>query len=167
MNGAHWHLALNHLPIIIPFVGICILIGGFIFKSDIVKRTAFAVFILGALTALPAFLTGEGAEEIAENLSGVTKSIIHDHEELAETFAILSYLLGGLSIVGLWSNLKQKSFANIMAALVIIASLAVLYFGKQTGTSGGEIRHTEIRADFNATQNSNSEINGVEEKEED
>jgi hypothetical protein len=30
--------------------------------------------------------------------------------------------------------------------VVLILSIVVLYFGKVTGTTGGEIRHTEIRA---------------------
>jgi hypothetical protein len=40
MNEAHFHLAVNHLPIIIPGIAALILAGGFIFKSDIVMRTA-------------------------------------------------------------------------------------------------------------------------------
>lgn len=44
--------------------------------------------------------TGEGAEEIAEKLPGVTDQLIHKHEEQAETFAILNYILGLVALVG-------------------------------------------------------------------
>lgn len=145
MNGAHLHLVVNHLPIIIPMIGALVMLGGFVFSSAIVKRTAYAIFILGAVATLPAFFTGEGAEEIVEDIQSGAGRYIHEHEEAAEVFAILSYLLGLLSIVGLWANVKQKAFANMLAIVTLAFSVAVLYFAKQTGTTGGEIRHIEIR----------------------
>ncbi|WP_428232785.1 hypothetical protein [Flavobacterium sp.] len=145
MNGAHYHLVLNHLPIIIPIAGLLILIGGFIVKSEIVKRTAYCIFILGAITGFAAIATGEGAEHVVKQIDGISKSLINEHEEKAEVFALLSYLLGIGSIAALWSNWKEKSYANYIALAVMVYSLAVLYFGQQTGTTGGEIRHSEIR----------------------
>ncbi len=110
MNGAHWHLVVNHLPIIFPIVGVIVLITGLLAKSEAVKKTAFMIFILGALAAISAMSTGEGAEEVVEKINGVTENFIESHEETAETFAILSYILGGISLLGLWANFKQKSF---------------------------------------------------------
>ena len=145
MNNAHWHLVLNHLPIIIPLLGVLVMIGGFITRSDIVKRTAYFIFIFGAISAYPALATGEGAEEVIENLAGIDEKIIHVHEKVAEIFAILSYILGAFSLIGIWANYYRKSFANIVAILTIIFSFIVLFYARQTGTTGGEIRHTEIR----------------------
>jgi uncharacterized membrane protein len=145
MNGAHLHLVLNHLPIIIPLIGLLILLGGILFKSDIVKRAAYLIFILGAIVTIPAFATGEGAEEVIEGLAGVDEELIETHEEIAETFAILSYMLGGISLVGFWSNLYKKSFSTIISYLTMLICAIALYFAKQTGTTGGEIRHSEIR----------------------
>jgi len=147
MNDAHLHIAINHLPMIIPMIGLLVMIGGLLTKSEIVKRVAFCLFILGAITALPANATGEGAEEIVEKL-GISHDIIHEHEEKAETFALIMYGLGLLSLVGLWANLKQKGFAGIVTLVVTAFSVVTLYFAQQTGNSGGEIRHTEIRKDF-------------------
>jgi hypothetical protein len=48
MNDAHLHLVFNHFPIIVPIVGMIILIVGFFSNSDVVKRTALGVFVLGA-----------------------------------------------------------------------------------------------------------------------
>ena len=146
MNDPHFHLVFNHFPIIVPIVGMLILIVGFFVDSDVVKRTAFGVFIFGAIMTFPAMFTGEGAEEVAEKLPGITHDIIHEHEEKAEVFAILSYILGLLSIGALWASLKQKSFANILSIAVLLLGLVGFYLGRQVGTSGGEIRHTEIRA---------------------
>lgn len=145
MNNAHLHLVLNHLPIILPLLGLLIMMGGLLFKSEIVKRTAYLVFILAALLAIPTFATGEGAEEVIENLSGVEEKYIETHEEIAETFALFCYVLGGISLLGLWANFYKKSFSNLISYLTILICAITLYFAKQTGTTGGEIRHTEIR----------------------
>jgi uncharacterized membrane protein len=145
MNEAHLHLALNHLPIIIPFIGLIVLISAFLVKSEIVKRCAFFIFILGALFTFPSFLTGEGAEEMVEDIQGITHDIIHKHEEIAETFVFLSYSLGALSILAVWANWKRKTFSNWIAISVLLVSVVVLFFAKKTGATGGEIRHEEIR----------------------
>jgi uncharacterized membrane protein len=148
MNDAHVHLITNHLPIIIPLIALMVLIIGLFSKSDAVKRTAFFLFILGAISTFPAFESGEGAEEIIEHLVGVSHDLIHEHEEKAELFMILSYLLGAISLVGIWANWKKKKFASIIAYVTILFSLIVLFVAKETATTGGEIRHPEIRTTF-------------------
>ena len=159
MNGAHWHLVVNHLPIIFPIVGVIVMITGLISKSEAVKRTAFMIFILGTLAAIAAMTTGEGAEDVVEKISGVTEDYIKSHEETAEKFALLSYILGGISLLGLWTSFKQKPFSLIVAIVTLVFAIVALFFAKQTGTTGGEIRHTEIRSGNNipATENGNSE----------
>ena len=159
MNGAHWHLVVNHLPLIFPIVGVIVMVTGLVSKSEAVKRTSFMIFIIGALAAIAAMNTGEGAEEVVEKISGVTENYIENHEETAETFALLSYILGGISLLGLGASFKQKSFSNIISIGTLIFAFVVLFFGKQTGTTGGEIRHTEIRSGntIPASENSNPE----------
>jgi len=160
MNEAHYHLLFNHLPIIIPIIGFLVMMGGILIRSEIVKRTAYLIFIFGALCTVPAFFTGEGAEEVVEDMPGIGKAIIHAHEEMAETFAFLSYALGALSVLGLWSNWKKKSFSMIVMFVTFGFSMAVLFLAKETGTTGSEIRHTEIR-------NVESSVNQDTTKEED
>ena len=146
MNDAHLHLIVNHFPIIVPITGLIILAAGYVTKSPVVQRTALGLFILGALFTFPAMYTGEGAEEIAEKLPGVTEALIEEHEEKAESLAIVNYLLGLISLFGFWASLKQKSFAGHVTTAIFILALAGLFFGRMAGTSGGEIRHTEIRS---------------------
>lgn len=167
MNDAHLHLTFNHLPIIIPIIGLLIMVGGIILKSDVVKRTAYTIFIIGAITTIPAFLTGEGAEEIVEELPGVTHHFIHEHEEAAETFALLSYLLGGISLIGLWSNWKGKSLSKASTYVTAILSLLVVLMAKNTGTTGGEVRHTEIRENNSVDHTEEDEEHDDAEDEED
>lgn len=109
--------------------------------------------ILGAIAAktggssisILAMTSGEEAEEVVEKLAGVSETYIESHEEAAETFALLSYILGGISLFGLWASFTKKSFANIVSIVTIIFALITLFFAQRTGTTGGEIRHSEIR----------------------
>lgn len=158
MNGAHWHLVVNHLPIIFPIVGVIVMITGIISKSVAVKRTAYMIFFLGALTTLAAMATGEGAEEVVEKIGGVSESYIENHEETAEVFALLSYLLGVISLFGLWASFKRKTFAPILSIGTLIFAFVVLFFAKQTGTTGGEIRHTEIRDGQNVPADNSQDV---------
>ena len=164
MNGAHFHLVVNHLPIIIPMAALIVLILGLIIKSEVVKRTAYFLFVVGAICTMPAFASGEGAEEMAESLPGVTEQLIHEHEEKAEAFALLNYALGLISIVAVWASWKQKSFAKWLSIVMLVLALVVIFKGREVGTSGGEIRHTEIRKGVSA---GNQNQSGGEESEED
>lgn len=154
MNNAHYHLVVNHLPIIAPLLGAIILLGGIILKNNTVKKTALVVFIFGSATAFLAMYTGEGAEEIVEKIQGVSEDLIKNHEEMAEKFAFANYFLGFLSLIGLWVAWKKESFFNLITSIILLASFGVLFLAKQTGTSGGEIMHPEIRTDFSPQKNS-------------
>jgi uncharacterized membrane protein len=144
MNEAHFHLVVNHIPILFPIAGLLVLIGGIIFKSEIVKRMAYFLFVTGAVSAAMAMASGEGAEEMVEHMQGVSHDAIHEHEESAEFFAILSYIFGALSLVGLWASWQRKKFASMLSYATLILGIVVVIFGKQTGTSGGEVKHPEI-----------------------
>lgn len=151
MNDAHFHLVVNHLPIIFPLIGTIVLATGLIFKSEAIKRTSYMIFVLGAIAAVFAMNSGEGAEEVIENMGGNTKKFIHIHEEAAETLAIFSYVVASFSLLGFWASYKQKSFSNIISIAILVLAFVLLFYAKQTGTTGGEIRHTEIRTVINET----------------
>jgi uncharacterized membrane protein len=155
-------MVVNHFPIIGTIFGLGILIIGIILKSNTVKNTAYCLFIVAAIFAAISMATGEGAEEIAEKLPSVTDEIIHEHEEMAEKLALVLYFLGVVSIIGLYTNIKKHSQAKLVSFLVLTIAVIGIFLGKQTGTTGGEIRHTEIRPN---NQNSTIENNHSEEND--
>lgn len=165
MNPAHLHLVVNHFPIIVPMIGILVMICGLILKSEVLKRTAYALFIGGAIFSLIASSTGEGAEETIEHLQGVSHQLIHEHEESAEVFGLLSYILGAISALGFWASMKEKPFSNIISYITVAFCAVVLFFAQQTGTSGGEIRHPEISGQ-SVNSSNNPEMNGEKEEHE-
>lgn len=145
MNEAHLHLLVNHFPIIGSIFGLGILLAGIFLKNNSVKNTAYIVFIVASVFTIASMATGEGAEEIAESLPNVGHDIIHEHEEIAEKFAIVMYLLGITSLLGLFLNIKEHAKAKFMAFAVLIIAVVSVTLSKSVGTTGGEIRHTEIR----------------------
>ena len=155
MNDAHLHMVVNHFPIIGTIFGLGILIIGIVLKNKSVKTVAYVLFIIAALFGAFSMGTGEGAEELVEDMPSVGKQIIHEHEELAETLALLLYIIGAFSILSLYFSIKKIVFEKYTSILLVILALVAVFFAKQVGTSGGEIRHTEIRA--NATISSQSQ----------
>jgi hypothetical protein len=101
--------------------------------------------------------TGEGAEELVEDMPTVGKQIIHEHEEMAEKLALVLYVLGVISLGGLFLNYKKHAKAKLVSYAAVVIAVAGVFLAKETGTTGGEIRHTEIRP--NATPTLDSENN--------
>ena len=146
MNNAHLHLLVNHLPTVGLLIGTLVLITGLILKKTEVKLTALAVLILSALTSIVAFYTGEGAEEVVENMSGISETLIHTHEEYAESFFTLTLILGGISLTTFIAELRKFNFSKYLVILCMLVAIADGVLAKYVGNSGGEIRHSEIRS---------------------
>jgi len=83
MNQTHFHLLINHLTFIGLISGGLVLAFGLWTKSIDTKIVAYFLFIISALDAGIAYLTGEVAKETVENIQGVVKATIKTHEEFA------------------------------------------------------------------------------------
>jgi uncharacterized membrane protein len=145
-------MVVNHFPIIGTIFGLGILIAGIFMKNRVIKNVAYILFVVAAIFAAVSMATGEGAEEIAEKLPSVTDQIIHEHEEMAEKLALVLYALGVISLLGLYLNFKKHTKAAAVSYIALVVAIIGVFFGKQTGTTGGEVRHTEIRTN-NASTN--------------
>jgi uncharacterized membrane protein len=152
MNDAHLHLIVNHFPIVGFLIGTLVLIAGLLLKKSEVKLTAFGIYLFSVLASVVANKTGDEAEEILEDIEGVSHSLIHTHEEYAETFFVLALILGALSLIGFVAELKKFKFANFLTVLILLFAIAASVSATYVGTSGGEIRHPEIREDAGATE---------------
>lgn len=99
MNPAHWHLMLNHVPVLGTAFGMALIAWALVRKSEELKRVSLGVFVIIALLAIPAYLTGEPAEEIVEHLPGVSEASIEEHEDAAK-FAFAGVLVLGAPALG-------------------------------------------------------------------
>ena len=145
MNAAHLHLLVNHLPVILPPLGLLLLLCAKLRKSDDLHQAALGVFVLGALLAVPAYYSGEPAEERVENLPGVAKFLIHEHEESAEWAAVTIGILGVLAAPALILRARRRRVPAPLGAAVIVAALLTAVVMGRTAQLGGRIHHPEIR----------------------
>jgi uncharacterized membrane protein len=160
MNAAQIHLALNHAPLFLSIIGGVILILGLIRKNESFKTIALYMLVAAALFTAPVFLTGEGTEELIENLPGVNEGAIEEHEEMAKIAMILIAVTGAVALFGLFLK-KNETISKFVFGAAVILSLASFGTMAQTAHLGGLIRHSELQ---NGTAG-NNEKEGTGEKE--
>lgn len=144
MNEAHIHLLVNHFPIMGSFFSLILLGAGFILKNATVRKTAYSVLLFSSLMTLPAFFSGEGAEEIVEEIPGMTHDIIHDHEETAELALWISQLAGIAAAFALYFEITLHRLSRVVSIITLVFNLALFGSMTRTGNTGGKIRHPEI-----------------------
>lgn len=132
MNPPHLHLRLNQLPVLGPNFGLALLLYGVLSKSNKLSKTALGVFVIIALLAVPAYLTGEPVEDGVDAIPGVAKPITEQHEEFAAAASTGVIVLGAASLI----------VSGLMG---------------WTANPGGQIRHTEIRSNTSATHATDSD----------
>ncbi len=145
INPAHLHLVTNHIPVLgCLFVG-ALLAAALATRSADLARASLAAFALVALVTIPAYLSGDPAHEIVEEMDGVSRRAIHTHEDAALPAFVVIETLGALSVFGLvWfrgGRPAPRAFLAAALALAIVASLLVA----RAANLGGLIRHPEIR----------------------
>lgn len=171
MNPAQIHLLINHVPLFGVLAGFLLLAYGILRKNDEIKKMSYIVFGVSALITIPTFLTGHPAEEIVEDLPGVSEAIIEQHEEMAEIAAGFIYALGIAGILALFIKLPEK-IQKAVPFVLLLLSLGTGGVIAQTAHLGGQIRHSEIREGSTKAgaekegEKSKEEGNEVEEKEE-
>ena len=147
MNPAHVHLMVNHLPVIGMLFAACLLVyARFVSRSqESIKIALLGVFLIG-LTGLPAYFSGEAAEEMMEHQAGISEALIESHEDLAKTAFILTQISAVIGFLGLIIQKKNPKTMLIVNIALVITGVSIGALGL-TAQSGGLINHPEIRAD--------------------
>ena len=149
MSAAHVHLLLNHIPILGSVFGLLVLCYGMLRKSDEIKKTSLGFFVITALVTIPVYLTGDGAAQIVSNLPGVSTAIIQRHDQAATITMFAMQILGAVSLLSLWLSWRSRQeLRSWMTLGVLILAIISSGLGAWTGSIGGQIRHTEVRAGF-------------------
>lgn len=148
MNAAHLHLMINHIPVIGSFALGLLLLYGMLRKNEEVQKISLMLAVLLALASFAVSKTGHEAEDVIEDLPGVSESFIESHEEAAEKALIASEIAGGLALLSLILGMKKKSLASPLKLLTLAALFGSSAFLAWTAKLGGEIRHPEARPGF-------------------
>ncbi len=135
---------LNHFPVVGLVFALAIL-GWSVFRRNAsLTKAGFVALVAVAVLAIPAYLTGEPAEEIAEGLPGVAHSIIEQHENVAKAALIVTLVAGVAALAGLWFS-RGKAVAGWCSSSALVLAVVAAGLMAWTANLGGQVRHTEIR----------------------
>lgn len=149
MNPAHLHLVLNHIPLIgLGFTTILLIIA-LLRKSDELMNISLIFVILVALWIIPAYLTGEPAEEMVEDMTGISERLVQDHEEAGEIAFIFIEALGALALISLILRRYSEKVGKLLTLITLLGLIVGGGLIGWTANLGGKINHPEIRSDTN------------------
>lgn len=144
MNAAHFHLVINHFPVVLVLASAAIGIHGLLRKSKEVQNIALSLSVVASLATLATYFSGEPAADFLENAAIVNDTHIEEHEEAADKAVIVTTVSGLAAAAAFFLASRKSPMANrayIAATGLTIASSAILGW---TGAKGGVIRHPEV-----------------------
>lgn len=146
MNHTLLHLVIGHLPVFGSFMGAVVMTYGLLAGSSSTKRSAYILFILSAIGAVLAYLSGAGAKDTVKMLADTGRNTIGIHRDFAAFALAAAAALGILSAAGLIIRFKSRSPSHTLAGITLFISLITLALAAWTGYLGLQIRHTETEA---------------------
>lgn len=152
MNAPHWHLAINHLPVVGVFLVMLLLGYALVRGRGELYGVSLGALVLLALVTVPVFFTGRSADEALMEIPDVDDKLIHLHEAAANIAFIGVGVLGVVALAVLWFGRSLPHVSRGMAAIVFVLALAETALMGRAANLGGNIRHPEIRAMAPATE---------------
>jgi len=145
MNGAYWHIATNHIPVIaMPFI-FFLLLGGLLRKSQDLIKASYVAAIVVALITIFVWKTGGPAARVIRGLPEIQRADIHEHAEAADFGLWAAEIVGALALIGLWIG-RGGNLSSRWGYFVLAVALWASTVEARVAHLGGLIRHSEIRA---------------------
>lgn len=145
MNEAHVHLLINHFPVIGVFMGaIWLTFARFTSRDSAIPHSLWLLLISGVLV-LPAYQSGEAAEEFWEGNQREEGTYVEDHEEAAEMALVVGLLTGIGAALSLWTRKKGLKQSGMALGATLVLSWVGVAALSLTANSGGMISHQELR----------------------
>ena len=144
MNGAYWHIATNHVPVIaMPFIFV-LLLGGVLRKSqDLIKASYWAAIVVALITIF-AWKTGGPAAHVLKNYPEIQRADIHEHAKAADFGLWSGEIVGALAIIGLWLSRAENRSSRWPYVVLVVALWSSTVLAR-VAHLGGLIRHPEMR----------------------
>ncbi|GAB1343912.1 DUF2231 domain-containing protein [Gemmatimonas sp.] len=138
LNNLPLHALIVHMPIaltiLVPlFAVLALFLGKRVMKPHVAWALPVGLLALLLASGVAADKTGEQQEDRVEQV--VPKSAIHEHEEAAELFLVVTAGVLVLAAGGLMTNSLGKTMRLVGTA----GTLAVLAAGWNVGHSGGKL----------------------------
>ena len=135
MFGYDWartHALLTAFPVALLTVAVLFEIASIVLKKDGLRRTGFALLLVGTLGAGAAVLAGLQAEETVAH-GGPAHELMEHHEQLA------LITLGTFAVVALWRLVRERKMGSAERVVVLLLSLGGLLSLSYTGHHGGQL----------------------------
>ena len=147
MTSAHWHLVLNHIPLLGLLFGTALLAYGLWRNQTDVQQASLGLLAVAGLAIIAVYLTGEPAEEIVEGGIGVSHDALEAHEHFA-WYGLVAGIATGVGALGtlLYGALRGRIVRWTVVGTLVLALGSAGVIG-YTANLGGKISHPELRAD--------------------
>jgi hypothetical protein len=107
---------------------------------------ALAALVVVSLLTLPAYFSGEKAEDIVERLPGVSNEIMEEHEEAALPALLAIEGAGVLALAGLVLGRGGRPLPRFAVIGALVFGLAGFGLVVRAANLGGQVHHAELRA---------------------
>jgi uncharacterized membrane protein len=154
MDPTHLHLLLNHVPTIGFGIGIALFVLSLGTRSADLKQASLVVLVGVALVSIPAYATGNAAQNLLQERGEVsdgttegmvTLTLIETHEGAAFLALGFMELTGALAWLALWQFRRRSTLSTGMTGVILVISLLTMGLMAQAANIGGMINHPEIR----------------------
>jgi hypothetical protein len=145
MNGAHYHLLVNHVSLFALIIGTAAFAASMYRKSTDLRLLAVVLFVLAGVFGWISHQTGDMAYDVVKELPGVVQAMIDEHDDAAHWAVRSGYLVAVLAIAMEWAVRKKPKWAKALQWILLLAALFSCTIFMRTAFLGGLIRHTEIR----------------------
>jgi hypothetical protein len=147
LTSAQIHLALNHLPVFAALFGAVVLAFAAATRRTAARDLGLGLMVFAGLSGLPAYFTGEGAEEIVEDRPGVSEPLIERHEDAAGLALGATLAAGAVAAAALLAvRMRREPTVRMLSAVALLGALVSTALMGRAAHLGGQIRHDEIRS---------------------
>lgn len=151
MDELQIHLFFNHAPIIGVMVATLVVIIGIVTKQVAVRTTGLALYVIFALTIIPTYVSGEGAEERVENIAGINDTSIELHEDMAIVSLWATLVAAVLAGASYLAQMRTHRAARALTVAFVVVALAANVHVGLTAHEGGKIRRPDLGSTATAT----------------
>jgi uncharacterized membrane protein len=152
MNAGHLHIMINHFPVVGAIGATLLLAWAWYRRNDELERTALLVWVLTALSAVAAYVTGSFAEDVVDKIPGVNPATISSHDDAALVALIAAEIAGAWALASLWSLWRSGRLQGWRRVVQLLMALAVCVAMGWTANLGGRILHPEARPGWTSSR---------------
>lgn len=146
-TATHFHLLVNHFPIVGVFFALLVISWAQMSKNIEVKKLALFVLVLIGAFSILSSVTGDKAEHDVEKMPLISKNMIHEHEEVAEKANILAIVTAALAIANLVMIVRKGQAHNALWLVTIGLTYILAVLMVLAGSFGGKIRRPDLRGE--------------------